>query len=224
MPVKRSLNVAAMPAKRPRKQRVPRPMSFRKNQVVCQRTFYVENWTPGTAVTSQFWRYYSPSLSSLPSVSDFSNLFDLYKINAIRITLRPRYDNFAGNDTTDTTLPGVTAQGGTNVHVLIDPHNTNVTPTGTYTTTNLNSFLENGRVKSYTGNEPIEIYWKPLIGDAMSVGEARVKSPWLGTGATPQNIVHHGVHIFLQDTNFTGTFNQSYDVFFTYYMSFKGLK
>lgn len=192
--------------------------------ISCKRTFYVENWSPSTAATSGFWRYYSPSLSQLPSLSEFQALFDMYKVKAIKITLRPRYDNFAGSDTTDVTLPGTTAQGGTNVHVVIDPDSTNTTPGGTYTTTNLNAFLENGNVKSYTGNKPITIYWKPKVGDSMATGEARVRPKWMGTSATPSGIVHHGVHIFLQDTNFTGTFNQSFDVFYTYYMQFKSLK
>lgn len=208
-----------------RRFNIPRYPRYQASNVVrAVRTFYLENWTPSTASATGFWRYYNPSLSLLPSLSEFQALFDLYKIKAIKLTLRPRYDNFAGNDTTDVTLPGTTAQGGTNVHVLIDPDSTTIVPTGTYTSTNLNSFLENGRVKSYTGNKPISIYWKPKVGDSMAVGEARVRPKWMGTSATPASIVHHGVNVFLQDTNFTGTFNQSFDVFCTFYMMFKSLK
>ena len=205
--------------------RIPRaPRYSAVNVVRAKRTFFLENWTPSTGVTSGFWRYYTPSLSQLPSAAEFQALFDMYKISAIKLVLRPRYDNFDGSNTTDTTLPGVTNQGGTNVHVLIDPDSTTVVPTGTYTSTNLNTFLENGSVRSYTGNRPITIYWKPKVGDAMALGESRVRPKWMGTSATPSTLIHHGVHIFLQDTNLTGTFNQSFDVFVTYYMMFKSLK
>lgn len=208
-----------------RRFNIPRaPRYSAANVVRAVRTFYLENWSPSTGSISGFWRYYQPQISSLPSFSEFSALFDLYKLSAIKMVLRPRYDNFAGNDTTDVTLPGTTAQGGTSVHVLVDPDNTTSVPTGTYTSGNLNSFLELGRVRSYTGNKPITIYWKPKVGDAMGQGEARVRPKWMGTGTTPSALVHHGVHIFLQDTNFTGTFNQSFDVFLTYYMQFKSLK
>lgn len=211
--------------RRRRRFNIPRvPRYSAVNVVKAKRTFFYENWTPSTASTTGFWRYYQPTLNMLPSLSEFSALFDQYKLSAIKITLRPRYDNFAGNDTTDVTLPGTTAQGGTNVHVLIDPDTTTTVPSGTYTSGNLNTFLENGAVRSYTGLKPINIYWKPKVGSAMSVGESRVKAPWCGTGTNPVQIAHHGVHIFLQDTNFTGTFNQSFDVFITYYMQFKALK
>lgn len=208
-----------------RRFNIPRAPRYSAVSVVkAKRTFFYENWSPSTATTAGFWRYYMPTLSMLPSLSEFQALFDQYKLSAIKITLRPRYDNFAGNDTTDVTLPGTTAQGGTNVHVLIDPDSTTTVPTGTYTSGNLNTFLENGSVRSYTGLKPINIYWKPKVGQVMSVGEARVKAPWAGTTTSPSQIPHHGVHIFLQDTNFTGTFNQSFDVFVTYYMQFKALK
>lgn len=191
-----------------------------KSLVMVKRTFWYENWVPSTASTSGFWRNYALGLSNLPSVNEFTALFDQYRINSIKFTFRPRYDNFSGNDTTDTTLPNVTNQGQTHLHCIVDPEST-VTPSGTYSSSNLNSFLENGSVRSYDGNRAVNVYIrKPMVN--LNGVERRVKAPWLQCG---QNAIqHYGIHVFAQDINLTGVFGQSWDVFVTYYMQFRGLK
>lgn len=194
-------------------------------QGVCniKRTFWLENWTLGTAATSNFWRYYAFQLSSLPSYTELTALWDRYRLNAIKVTFRPRFDGFGGENTTDTTLPGVTNQAGNYMHVINDPYS-NVTPTGVYNSANLNSFLENGNVRSYRGLRPFSVYVKPAIDTYVgtSATAARRRAPFLQT--TNFNMVHNGFHIFAQDVNLTGVSGQSFDVFVTYYMTLKGLK
>lgn len=208
---------------------VPFPRIPRKvpgAELACKRTFYLEHWQPSTTTVNNFWRYYQFTLSQLPSAADFTNLFDAYKISAIKLTFRPRFDNFAGNDTTDTTIPGITNNNGTMVHVIKDPRST-VVPSGTYTSATLNSYLENGSVQTHQGIKPINIYWTPMVDVAVATGasafpRSRSLSRYLNTNNT--DVVHYGCHVFMQDANFTGLFGNAYDVFVTYYMKFKNLK
>ena len=202
-------------------RRYPRPAYIPSHVVSFNRTFYYENWTPSTATTAGFWKYYGFRLNQLPNYTEITALFDRYKINAIKVTFRPRFDNFAGNDTTDTTLPGVTAQGTTMMHIIADPDSI-VTPSGTYTIGTLNSFLENGSVKTHDGTKPISVYFRPKVNRTVGAEDAgsRIRAPW----HTATNVSHFGFHAFMQDVNMTGTFNQSYDVFVTYYMMAAGLK
>lgn len=220
-------------SKRRKILRVRRPISsFRSRQVVSMsRTFNYNTlaggyWQPATTTTADFWKYYSFTFADLPSNSEFKNVFDQYKINAIKVVFRPRFDNFAGNDTTDTTAPGVSNQAGCNMHVIVDPQST-TSPSGTYTRSNLNTFLEAGsRVKSYNGNKAITVYFKPNIPNAILAASTAstqwTKPRWIQTNI--DNVLHTGFHAFAQDFNMTGTFGQSWDVFVTYYMQFRGWK
>lgn len=229
MPTKRVVRVPKkLQAQRDSRRRMRLMSKYTPSQRVpkltMKRTFFSFNFSPSTATTTNFWQYQSCTLNQMTTATDITNLFDQYKINAIKYTFRPRYDNFAGNDTVDTVLPGVTNQAGTMIHIVKDPYYIG-TPTGVYNTTTLNTFLEQGNVRSYQGNKPFSIYFKPTISSeagTVTVGK-RVRSRWLST-ANGTNIQHYGFHMFAQDVNMTGTFGQSWDVFVTYYLSAKGLK
>lgn len=159
----------------------------------------------------------------MPNFGELASLFDQYRVYALKYTFRPRYDGFQGQDTTDTTLPGVTNQGKTYIHVVNDPKST-ISPSGVYNSTTLNSFFEQGRVKSYNGNRPFSVYFKPSVADdADGVNIAKyVRAPWLNVGVT--GIIHRGFHSFAQDINLTGVFGQSWDIFVTPYMMFKNMR
>lgn len=197
-----------------RKRSTPRVTSFK-------RTCWSTNFTPTAASTSGFWVYFTTTFASISNNAEYVALFDQYKINAVKYTFRPRYDSFAGNDTTDTTLPGVTNQGGTMVHTIADP-TSNVVPTGLYGASNLNTFLENGNVRTRTGNKAFSVYFKPMVDDSMATGTERKRASWLPT--TNTTIVHNGFHCFFQDVNLTGTFGQSFDIYITYYFQCRGMK
>lgn len=184
-----------------------------------KRTWYYGVFQPTTVTTAGFWQYFTIQFSNMPNVSEYTSLFDQYRINAIKWTFRPRYDSFAGNDTTDTVLPGVTNQMGTNIHIIKDPMST-VTPTGTYSAGTLNSYLENGNVRSYNGNKAVTVYWKPMIDDALSTGTRRVKAPFISCNNSI--VPHAGFHVFFQDFNFSGTFGQQWDMFVTLYFQCRG--
>lgn len=193
-----------------------------RSALLFKRTFNLQFWQPSTVNTSDFWRFYGVRPSDMPSWPELTALFDEYRINAIKFTFRPRFDNFSGNDTTDVTLPGVINQALTNLHIITDPYSTTV-PSGLYTRANLNTFLEQGSVKSYTGSRPINVYYKPttyITADGSATGKL-VRSPWLLTTNPAQ---HYGFHAFAQDPNLTGVFGNGWDVFVTFYIQCRRLK
>lgn len=188
-----------------------------------QRTTWLQNWTPSTTGTNDFWRYYQFTLQQITNFTEMAALFDQYKMYALKYTFVPRYDSFAGNDTTDTTLPGVTNQGGVKLHIVKDPFSV-VGPTGTYTSANLNSFLEQGnRVKTYSGNRNVSVFFRTTVNQTVEgTNTNRVRAVWLNT--TQTNIAHSGFHVFAQDVNLTGVFGQSFDVFVTAYLMLRNVR
>lgn len=183
--------------------------------------FWYFNWTPSVATTDNFWKFLAVGTANIPEINSMRDLFESYRINWIEYELRPRYDSFAGNDTTDTTAPGVTNQAGCDVHVILDPKNTQV-PTGAYNTTTLNNFLCSGKVRTYRGHLPIKFRIKyPCVRDDLNgvAASKAVRANWYDMSSQP---AHYGAHVFLADINMTGSFGQSYDVFCTVNVSLKG--
>lgn len=201
-------------------RRIPRAIQSRIPMLRISRTRWHENWSPDTVTTNGFWRYYTTSLNSIQNNTEFTNLFDQYRIAALKYVFRPRYDSFAGNDTTDTTLPGVTNQGRCMLHVVNDPYST-VTPSGAYNSGTLNGFFEQGNsVKTYSGNRPVTVYFRPTVLANIGGQNSQVKrAPFLNV--TDVAASHRGFHIFAQDVNMTGVFGQSWDVYITYYLTLK---
>lgn len=207
--------------KRARKSYVPRPLTRRRGTMInMHRTFNYSYWQPSTATTSDFWKFYSFTIQDMPNYTEITNLFDSYRIARIKVKFLPRFNAFDGSNTTDTTLPGVTNQQGTNLHIIVDPKS-QTGPTGVYSRANMNNFLESGKVRTYNGNRPVTVYYKPVVSDSLTSGARFLSAPWLPTGSPSP---HYGFHAFAQDVNMTGTFGQSWDVFVTFYIQAKGIK
>lgn len=223
MALKRTRAQATRPRKKRvmnRKRRVPR--GLRTSIVTCKRQFRHSFWQPSTAATLDFWKIFWFKLNDLPSSAEFTALFDEYRINGIKVVFRPRFDNFSGNDTTDTTLPGVTNQSGVNLHICKDPRGV-ISPSGVYGPSTLNAMFEHDNIRSYNGNKAISVYYKPTVVNTVDGSAAKYTyAPWLSTAYPGLN--HFGFSAFAQDINFSGTFGQSWDIFVTYYMQFRGMK
>ena len=221
---RRSTRRPAMRKRRAMSKRTMVPRTLNETGLVSiKRKWWVANWVPSAVTTNDFYRNFNFTLANVPNFAEFQNLFEFYKITSWVIELVPRYDGFLGNDTTDTTLPGITNQGATRVHVNVDPLDSG-TPSGTYTSATLNAMLESGSTKTYNGNKKVRIYIKgPAATDTIggSTG-ARVRSRWILTSAAA--VSHWGAKVFMQDINFTGTFGQAYDIFYTVYAQFKGVQ
>lgn len=207
-----------------RKSSMSKTIIGRQPYMRTQRTFWIQNWSPNTTTTAGFWQFWVTSLQNVQNYAQYTAVFDKYKVNSLKFTFRPRYDNFAGNDTVDTTLPGVTNQAGVMLHAIIDP-TSNVSPTGVYDSTNLNTFLEQGKARTYKGTDAVDLLIKyPCVAeDSNGTTNARYeRGKWYSTNLP--GVQHRGVHVFLQDVNLTGVFGQSFDVFCTMDISFAGMK
>lgn len=212
---KRTRRMAARP-------RVSASLRYAMPTLSLKRTFWYEYWSFGTATVDNFWRYYQPPMAILPNLSEYSALFDQYKINGIKITLRPRWTGFDGADTTST----ASNKPLQSVHYIVDPLS-QITRAGTYGASTFNTFCENGNVKSVVGVKPINIYWKPMHNEDAGTGitNARLVGPRYLSFASATNVQQNGVHIFLQDPNFANAATGwGYDVFFTYYFQVRGMK
>lgn len=205
---------------------VPRVTRSLKPAVLyIKRKQWSTTWIPSTVATSDFWKSFAMQLSFLPNSTELTNLFDQYKICAIKWTFFPRFTSFSGNDNTDTTPPGVTNLGQTMMHICYDNRST-VTPAGTYSSANLNTFMEQGRIKTILNpNRPVSVYMKPVIQGEYIGGTATnmfTKSKWLPTSSPSIN--HIGPNIFVQDHNFSGTFAQQWDILVTTYVALRNQK
>lgn len=206
--------------------RIPRPLSSSLRRAIpsvsLKRTFWFEYWSFSTASIDGFWRFYQPTMATMPNLSEYTALFDQYKINGVKVTLRPRW---TGADGSDATTAGTTNKPLQSVHYIVDPLS-QVSRSGAYTSSTFNSFCENGNVKSVQGIKPIDIYWKPMHNeDAGGTSTARFVGPRYLSLKDATAVQQSGVHIFLQDPNFANAgAGWGYDVFFTFYFQLRGMK
>jgi len=224
------------PFKRARRSYKKRGMKYRRSRgrlpmLSVKRTCYVGNFTPGTAATNQFWTYQQPTLefaftdgsgalAGLTNRAEYTVMFDQFKINGIRVHFKPKFVGY----NTDQYVPstGTTFRELQYVSTIIDPKS-NVTPSGTYSAATVNSFLEQGNVKTRRADKPFSVYLRnPMVTEQFGGGSTRyIRSPWTDANAT--NTGQRGYHLFFHNQNMTTTFN-SYDVFVTYYLQWKGQK
>lgn len=200
--------------------RVPRPI--RKTSIVLmKRTSYQGAWTFGTSTTSDFWRYFVYDMNAFNNFSDVAAVFDEYKINGIKVTFRPAYDNIQNQQGTGLAL----VQPQAYAHVIVDPAST-IVPSGVYASTSLNTFLMSEGVKTKTLNKPFSVYYRPKVTDQVfGTGTSSVmrNSPWIrSTEYTP---LYRGFHMYLQQNNFTtGNINIKLDMFVTFYAAFRNVR
>lgn len=187
-------------------------------QVTVKRTLFQGAWQFGTATTVDFWRYLEFSVNSgFNNYTEFTNVFDRYRVNGMRVDFYPRFDHLAGPVT------GATPMTVAKPHMVIvkDPYS-NISPSGAYTAANLNTLLENGG-KVYDATRPIRVYWKPVIPFTVSGGVAFKRAPFLRTSET--GILHRGFHAFAYQNNFsTAVTDLIWDVHVTMYVTFKDLR
>lgn len=204
-----------------RKFNISRPMVSRQPILNVKRTFYGGNWTFSTATTNGFWRYFTYDMTTFQNFAEMASVFDEYKVNAMKVTFRPAYDNTTNVQTAATTLGQVQAYA----HVVVDPASTLV-PSGVYSSANLNTFLENDSLRTKTLNRPFSVYYKPKVTDQVfNTGTAAVmrKPAWTRTTETGQQF--RGFHMFLQQNNMsTVNANINLDVFITFYVQFRNLR
>lgn len=186
--------------------------------IKIKRTTVGGAWTAGTASVGDFWRYYQPNVSQFNNFGEFSALFDMYKVNGIKYTFYPRYDSIDGNPTTFT---------NTTVKMLtcVDPF-TSLVPTGVYGTATMNVLMEQSGLKVRNGLRPVSVYFRPQVEIPSNVGGGVTYTPsskvWINTSST--GVPFRGFHVAIATNNLSTPSGLVYDVYITWYITFKNLK
>lgn len=208
--------------RRPRSKRYKKtPKQYRKSRRYTKgprlnvvRKFWLQTWVPTTVTTNDFYREYRLRLADLPQYTEYSNVFDRYKIAAMKLSFTPKFDNYGGD------VAGT--KGTTYVSYIRDMYGPPQTLTGAYSSATYNTFAENGKVHTRRADRPFSIYYKPTLVNTGISGSQKVKAQFLPVAN--DTVFHYGPLVFFHDANFSGTWNQQYDVWVTYYMTFKGMK
>jgi len=202
-------------SKRRPRRRTARPMrSLRSPSTtffVKQKTFF-QTLTFSSASVSGFWRYWSTTPSNMSNFVQHALVFDEYKITGVTFEFRPQWDNFSPDT--------IIASSGI-IHTVLDP-SSSTTPAGAYGVGTLNSFLEQGRVKSQRFGTNVVRYFKPKVATQIyggGISGRLIPAPWLKTDDV--SVQHNGMHVYLQQ--FDTTLNPvKYDVFVTHHIMFRG--
>lgn len=214
---------------------VPVRKQMRVQTLRVTRKCYLGTVTPNTTATVGFWRYIEPSLTrgfvneigssmgGLANLSEYQALFDQYKLGAWKITLVPRVAEL----TSDQQNAAATQYEKCYFTIIKDPMDT-IPPGGTYTAANYNTLLENGKARVLRADRPVNIYMKPKIVEQYGAGANRYVSPKFTdlNSSAGIDVRHRGFHIFQHCNNFNAASlsRYAYDVFITYYLTFKGQK
>jgi len=151
-------------------------------------------------------------LSDLPNSTDFTNLFDSYKINGIRWEMKPRFNSC------DVATPGLVP-----IYTVIDRNDNEYL-------TSIHDALEYETCKVHKMTQNIKRYFKPAImSTALSTGSEttlglQLWNRWISTNTVEggPNISHLGLKLY---ANTTGLSNPIvYDVITTYYFQCKAVK
>lgn len=201
-----------------RLKRTPTTVGFGK-PVSFKRTVYLSNWAFSSVSTNGFWRYNFMTFDAITNASEYKALFDQYKINGVKFQFRPRW---SGADAQQTATPG---QNMVYASIYHDPES-DITPSGTYTSTTFNTFLENanGKVRTVKCDKPFSVYFKPAVPDSGMVTNGRyLRSPWLSC-LNASGLGHRGFHLFLNDANFSASSSITFDIIATVYFQMRGSK
>jgi len=191
-------------------RRIAQPVQYFKRSVYLSGNIV-------TSVTSDTFTNQFFALSSVPNYTEFTNLYDQYKINAVKVTLIPR-----GNTAEITASSGASTvfQGqSVGVFSVIDYDDTAVLA-------NINEACQYQNMKMTRATQQHSRFLKPRF-NLLSVTNQ-------GTGATGAsqntrgwldcdyiNVPHYGVKWALQQNV---NYNLTYDVKIDYYLAFKNVR
>lgn len=206
-----------------KRARMTMTKSVKSNMMSCVRSYVATTFSstyPGSG-----WTYsnYTFSLSSLPGFTEFTNLFDQYRICAAKMTFMPQ---FTGNDFEGATdnIAGVRLWAyNPRVHYVIDRSGIQ---TGTINAENTMLQYNSARTVKRPW-EPFSIYVKyPAVhlGTASGitvVGGAPKTKQWIDTDN--YNIVHHGCAVGMVIPGGATNTTISYEVIVKLYMQFKNV-
>lgn len=162
------------------------------------------------------------TLSQLPDYSEFTNLFDQYKVNGLKYEFIPRFNSidqtaatggefYSAIDRTDNDAP-------TTLNQMLEYQSIRKTP------------LTRKHVRYFKPGVPTAIYPTvddPVSGSVFPIAAAVKLSPWISTdasnsGSNSTQIEHLGLKFFCNQTNATA--NTTMDVICTAYLGMRTVK
>lgn len=163
---------------------------------------------------------YVLSLDSLPNYTEFTNLYDQYKINGIKISFVPSTNSYITSG-----VSGVTAPNGFSRFSSALDFDDSTTPATE------NVLLQYGSLRTTPGWKTHSRYFKPKIREAAVVDTttgaltaATVRSNvWLDCDRP--DVEHYGLKVFCpMPVNTTVSASITYSVYVTMYMAFKNVR
>lgn len=178
--------------------------------------------TPATGGSHYFAIACAFALDDIPSITDFTALFDLYKINAVKFKLLPYYDN----------APSATNAGGYGsiagfIHHVQDDDDI-VTPTASDVGIDEIRQYLNYRTQSLQSKRPISRYIRPRISIAGGASGAftagvNMRPKWINCAYT--NATHYGFKAIIEIFNSSAYASTLiFKIEPTYYLGFKNMR
>lgn len=189
-------------------KRVPRYRRPNDQIISVTRRQSAGTWTFSNATFAGFCPAFTFAINALPSFGEFQALYRYYRIRAVAVTFVPKWTN--AEITTGGAIPTLyIRKGRDNVLATIGG--------GTYAQSTLNSYMEAPTKRLYM-NRPRTFY--------MRVNTHNDESPEWNNWYSLQNNVaepYFGFNAFQHQPGFGITAN-GIDIFYKYYMQFKGIR
>lgn len=175
------------------------------------RTQFVPNYLTSITGLSYIADSQNVQLSSLPNVSDFTNLFDQYCIDKVEVTYIPRYDN---SDISNLSyqLP--------RIYGVVD-HDDAATPT------NIDQLMQYANLKSAQFNKPFKVAYVPSVavqsyGTVLASGFMPKTHQWVDINNS--SVAHYGHKVWIDlHSSIWGT-GFKVDLLVKYYFKCKNLR
>lgn len=205
------------------KKAVARP-SKQIPEVSFTRTTWIANWDWSTVSVGGYYRAILPLFNQIQNYAEYTQLFNLYKIKGIKVTLLPRYG--------EVVAPASSTAGQTSYnnqfYVTWGQQRGNVVvPTGTYGSTTYNLMCENiYNIRTQKLDKPVSYFFRPNIAQSVGVSGAEIiRAPWLST-TDGVDVSHIGLLAFIHDANFAALEQPGFslDLQYTFYFSCKGTR
>lgn len=208
------------PRKTFRKRRSRKMVMYRRPQTKIysfKRSVDLLNWNID-AVSAVQYKAYGFALSDLPTVTDFTALFDQFRILAVKITFYPQFNQFQY----DGTASG-TKFGASELYSVID-YDDSATPAS------LDELNQFSTLKRRYFNRPYSRYFKPQIVCKGLLNSAGTNDGYFLAGrkrwldmATP-NVLYQGLKVAFASLNTNALVAQTIRVQCTYYFQCKNVR
>lgn len=189
-------------------RRVPRYRRPNDQIINVTRRQAAGTWTFSTATFAGFCPGFTFAINALPSFGEFQALYRYYRIRAVSVTFVPKWTN--AEITTGGSIPTLYIRKGRDAVLA-------TIGGGTYSQSTLNNYMEAPTKRLYM-NRPRTYY--------IRVNTHNDESPEWNNWYSLQNNVaepYFGFNAFQHQPGFAVTAN-AIDIFYKYYMQFKGIK